>query len=328
MEANPRAIARDTAVHEPPIPRARRRNGKEEPSWSYRRWRPKVNAADLCSILSEGDIILFKGARRHEGCQQWLLRSEYNHVAMVIKAGDTIESITLHVLESELSQGVSKRPLSYYLECSRWARLNVRFSQIAVRRLYVNGQRLDLERKHHLYRFVAQALGKAYPTGVHGVVTMARAFMRLHSKESGRKSSGKLPNSLRKQSRDEVSDEVSNEAKGDEGPAFGPAPGSSAGSRSNNLRCVHGVVHVCRVQCVHMARAASSCAQVVCRRGGGGSRNSAPKQHAKQSTDEVVRRSLANKKEFFCSELASYLLLRRLVTWCHECTHVPSRGSY
>ena len=41
---------------------------------------------------------------------------------MVIKAGDTLESITLHVLESELSQGVSKCPLSYYLEASRLAR--------------------------------------------------------------------------------------------------------------------------------------------------------------------------------------------------------------
>ena len=29
----------------------------------HRRWRPKANAADLCTLLSEGDIILFAGTR-------------------------------------------------------------------------------------------------------------------------------------------------------------------------------------------------------------------------------------------------------------------------
>ena len=156
--------------------------------WSTRRWRPKADAAELCDMLSEGDIILFAGTRTHEGCLQCLLRSEFNHVAMVIKAGDTLESITLHVLESELSQGVSKCPLAYYLEVSRWARLNARFSQIAVRRLFVNGQRLSYQHKVALYRFVAQALGKAYPTSVQGVVTMARAFIRMPARDSGRDS--------------------------------------------------------------------------------------------------------------------------------------------
>ena len=63
-------------------------------------------------------------------------------------------------------------PLQFY---TRWARLKARFSQIAVRRLYVNGQRLTYEHKSLLYRFVAQATPSPDPelTPLHLPLTKA-----------------------------------------------------------------------------------------------------------------------------------------------------------
>lgn len=160
------------------LPKGIRMPKPKPTDWSTRRWRPRANATELTELLSEGDIILFAGSRAQDSCLSCLTHCEYTHVAIVIKAGDTLESIELHILESELSQGVSKCPLTYYLKVSRWARLNKRFAKIAVRRLFVNGERVTYQHKRELYKFVAQAMGKSYTTGVSGAITMARAFLR------------------------------------------------------------------------------------------------------------------------------------------------------
>ena len=183
-------------------------------NWSTRRWRPRANATELTELLSEGDIILFSGSRAQDSCLSCLTHCEYTHVAIVIKAGDTLESIELHILESELSQGVSKCPLTYYLKVSRWARLNRRFAKIAVRRLFVNGERITYQHKRELYKFVAQAMGKSYTTGMSGAITMARAFLRTPATPTNSKRGSMIPVGGEAQGRNPMGGEVQGGKRG------------------------------------------------------------------------------------------------------------------
>ena len=65
-------------------------------------------ADQLHSLLSDGDILLFRGRRVGDGCIRCFTRSEYNHAAIVL----TIDR-ELHILEAT-SLGVDVCPLEFY----------------------------------------------------------------------------------------------------------------------------------------------------------------------------------------------------------------------
>ena len=127
---------RDTELAEPGLALSRHDSGdtllRERDSaelrfWARRRWRSRVSARHLSTVLGEGDIILFSSADAAHGCVQCVTQSPYDHCALVIKAGACIELMELCVLEASVD-GVGKIPVTYFMEASRFGRFTALLS--------------------------------------------------------------------------------------------------------------------------------------------------------------------------------------------------------
>ena len=175
----------------------------EEPwAWRSRRWRHRVLASELPEIVREGDIVLFSGNEVQEGCLRCITNRRYNHVGLVIRKDLNGRGLQTYIMESTTA-GVGFAPLMYYVQVSQWADVNKRYKRVAVRRLFVEGKRLQHHRDKRkalhkylltylltylhtylhtnlhtykaLYKYVLEMQGKAYEKDLKQLV---KAFLR------------------------------------------------------------------------------------------------------------------------------------------------------
>jgi hypothetical protein len=97
---------------------------------------PPIYADSLASVLSEGDIIIFKGKHFHDAMIRCCTRSEWNHVGMVVRTA----SGELELFEAS-ALGVGRVPLEFYINSYYWSHMRKQFHKIVIRQLFTNGER-------------------------------------------------------------------------------------------------------------------------------------------------------------------------------------------
>ena len=128
----------------------------------FTRWLTDLPASTLSDHLHEGDIILFGNRGVQQRCVHCLTKSEYDHVGLVVmraRHGGALQELC--VLESTI-EGVGHIPLRYFVDCARWEQCRRRYSKVAVRRLAIDGGKLQLHHRVALRGYVNEMLGRQY----------------------------------------------------------------------------------------------------------------------------------------------------------------------
>ena len=82
------------------------------------------------------------------------------------------------MLESTI-EGVGHIPLRYFVDCARWEQCRRRYSKVAVRRLAIDGGKLQLHHRVALRGYVNEMLGRQYNLSP---AALARSILASHQR--------------------------------------------------------------------------------------------------------------------------------------------------
>ena len=150
----------------------------------FTRWLTDLPASTLSDHLHEGDIILFGNRGVQQRCVHCLTKSEYDHVGLVVmraRHGGALQELC--VLESTI-EGVGHIPLRYFVDCARWEQCRRRYSKVAVRRLAIEGGKLQLHHRVALRGYVNEMLGRQYNLSPAALAVATTSVSARHASSS------------------------------------------------------------------------------------------------------------------------------------------------